>query len=212
MTGKELNLIARTLFAEAATEGLEGQMAVAQTMYDQLHHNIIGADGSGFGHTIEEVIRNAYTEPTTQDIRGSSCMEAAIRVFMENEVVFPGYYVYFFMSDRGSSKWRTYWDMHYQNVGKLKNHTFWGVKIPEGERGGHFARYVAKVNDPDGWTFVYEEPGTESEMLAEYPRLNNGNLVEVLSVTKGSDNAAWYLICIAGAFAGYVRADQLTRK
>ncbi len=44
MTAKELNLAARTVFAEAATEGLNGQMAVAQTMYDQLHHNIIGAD------------------------------------------------------------------------------------------------------------------------------------------------------------------------
>ena len=45
MTAKELNLAARTVFAEAATEGLDGQMAVAQTMYDQLYHNIIGADG-----------------------------------------------------------------------------------------------------------------------------------------------------------------------
>ena len=48
MTAKELNLAARTVFAEAATEGLDGQMAVAQTMYDQLYHNIIGADGSGY--------------------------------------------------------------------------------------------------------------------------------------------------------------------
>ena len=38
LTAKELNLAARTVFAEAATEGLNGQMAVAQTMYDQLHH------------------------------------------------------------------------------------------------------------------------------------------------------------------------------
>ena len=39
MTAKELNLAARTVFAEAATEGLDGQMAVAQTMYDQLQHH-----------------------------------------------------------------------------------------------------------------------------------------------------------------------------
>lgn len=57
LTAKELNLAARTVFAEAATEGLNGQMVVAQTMYDQLHHNIIGADGSGFGKTLEEVIK-----------------------------------------------------------------------------------------------------------------------------------------------------------
>ena len=62
LTAKELNLAARTVFAEAATEGLNGQMAVAQTMYDQLHHNIIGADGSGFGKTLEEVIKNACGE------------------------------------------------------------------------------------------------------------------------------------------------------
>ena len=62
-----------------------GQMAVAQTMYDQLHHNIIGADGSGFGKTLEEVIKNAYTTPTDQDIRGSSCLEAVIRVFLEGQ-------------------------------------------------------------------------------------------------------------------------------
>ena len=99
MTAKELNLAARTVFAEAATEGLDGQMAVAQTMYDQLHHNIIGADGSGFGKTLEEVIKNAYTMPTNQDIRGSSCLEAVIRVFLEGQRIFTDHYVYFFMSD-----------------------------------------------------------------------------------------------------------------
>ena len=95
LTAKELNLAARTVFAEAATEGLNGQMAVAQTMYDQLHHNIIGADGSGFGKTLEEVIKNAYTTPTNQDIRGSSCLEAVIRVFLEGQRIFTDHYVYF---------------------------------------------------------------------------------------------------------------------
>ena len=101
LTAKELNLAARTVFAEAATEGLNGQMAVAQTMYDQLHHNIIGADGSGFGKTLEEVIKNAYTTPTDQDIRGSSCLEAVIRVFLEGQRIFTDHYVYFFI-DRKS--------------------------------------------------------------------------------------------------------------
>lgn len=127
MTAKELNLIARTLFAEAATEGLDGQMAVAQTMYDQLYHNIIGADGTAFGHTVEEVIRNAYTKPAGQSVKGTTCMEAAIRVFLKQEKVFPDHYVYFFMSDRGSAYWRNYWNSHYTMVAKLKNHTFWGV-------------------------------------------------------------------------------------
>ena len=52
MTVKELNLAARTVFGEAATEGIERPDGRAQTMYDQLHHNIIGADGSGFGKTL----------------------------------------------------------------------------------------------------------------------------------------------------------------
>ena len=198
MTAKELNLAARTVFAEAATEGVNGQMAVAQTMYDQLNHNIIGADGSGFGKTLEEVIQNAYTTPTEQDIRGSSCLEAVIRVFLEGQRIFTDHYVYFFMSDRGSSYWRNYWDTHYVNMGKLKNHTFWG--------------YVASVDDPDGWTFVYEEAGSDKELLESYPRLNNGNLVEVLGTQKGSDGAVWNMISIAGAYAGYVRADLLKRK
>ena len=176
LTAKELNLAARTVFAEAATEGLNGQMAVAQTMYDQLHHNIIGADGSGFGKTLEEVIKNAYTTPTNQDIRGSSCLEAVIRVFLEGQRIFTDHYVYFFMSDRGSSYWRNYWDTHYVNMGKLKNHTFWGVAIPDDEKTQPFARYVASVDDPDGWTFVYEEAGSDKELLESYPRLNNGNL------------------------------------
>ena len=169
LTAKELNLAARTVFAEAATEGLNGQMAVAQTMYDQLHHNIIGADGSGFGKTLEEVIKNAYTMPTNQDT-------------------------------------------HYVNMGKLKNHTFWGVAIPDDEKTQPFARYVASVDDPDGWTFVYEEAGSDKELLESYPRLNNGNLVEVLGTQKGSDGAVWNMISIAGAYAGYVRADHLRRK
>ena len=88
MTAKELNLAARTVFAEVATEGLNGQMAVAQTMYDQLHHNIIGADGSGFGKTLEEVIKNASTTPTNPDIRGRSCLEAVIRVCLEGQRIF----------------------------------------------------------------------------------------------------------------------------
>ena len=71
---------------------------------------------------------------------------------------------------------------------------------------------VAEVNDPDGWTFVYEEAGKDSEFLENYPQLNNGNLVEVLGTQKGSDGAVWNLISIAGAYAGYVRADLLKRK
>lgn len=75
LTAKELNLAARTVFAEAATEGLNGQMAVAQTMYDQLHHNIIGADGSGFGKTLEEHHTNKSGYPGKQLFRGGdSCI------------------------------------------------------------------------------------------------------------------------------------------
>ena len=36
LTAKELNLAARTVFAEAATEGLNGQMVVAQTLSEQM--------------------------------------------------------------------------------------------------------------------------------------------------------------------------------
>ena len=97
-------------------------------------------------------------------------------------------------------------------MGKLKNHTFWGVPIPDNQKTQPFARYVAEVNDPDGWTFIYEEAGKDSEFLKNYPRLNNGNLVEVLGNQKGSDGAVWNLISIAGAYAGYVRADLLKRK
>ena len=116
--------------------------------------------------------------------------------------------MYFFMSARESS----YWDSHYTNMGKRKNHTFWGVPIPDNQKTQPFARYVAEINDPDGWTFVYEEAGKNSEFLENYPQLNNGNLVEVLGTQKGSDGAVWNLISIAGAYAGYVRADHLKRK
>ena len=71
---------------------------------------------------------------------------------------------------------------------------------------------MASVDDPDGWTFVYEEAGSDKELLESYPRLNNGNLVEVLGTQKGSDGAVWNMISIAGAYAGYVRADHLMRK
>ena len=114
-----------------------------------------------------------------------------IRVFLEGQRIFTDHYVYFFMSDRGSSYWRNYWDTHYVNMGKLKNHTFWGVAIPDDEKTQPFARYVASVDDPDGWTFVYEEAGSDKELLESYPRLNNGNLVEVLGTQKGSDGAVW---------------------
>ena len=67
------------------------------------------------------------------------------------------------MSDRGSRYWRNYWDSHYVNMGKLKNHTFWGVTIPDDSKTEQFARYVAEVNAPDGWTFVYEDAGSKSD-------------------------------------------------
>ncbi len=75
-----------------------------------------------------------------------------------------------------------------------------------------FFRFVAEVNDPDGWIFVYEEPDTRSSPLAEYARLNNGNLVDVIGKTPGKDGCLWYLIVIAGAFAGYVKAKQMRRR
>ena len=86
------------------------------------------------------------------------------------------------------------------------------MPIPDDEKTQPFARYVASVDDPDGWTFVYEEAGSDKELLESYPRLNNGNLVEVLGTQKGSDGAVWNMISIAGAYAGYVRADLLKRK
>ena len=70
LTAKELNLAARTVFAEAATEGLNGQMAVAQTMYDQLPHNIIGADGSGFLQIITCISLCLTEEAATGEITG----------------------------------------------------------------------------------------------------------------------------------------------
>ena len=95
LTAKELNLAARTVFAEAATEGLNGQMAVAQTMYDQLHHNIIGADGSGFGKTLEEVIKkclhhtNKSGYPGKQLFRGGdSCISGGTEDFYRSLRVF----------------------------------------------------------------------------------------------------------------------------
>ena len=42
MTAKELNLAARTVFAEAATEGLNGQMAVAPSLL-RLSRIFVGA-------------------------------------------------------------------------------------------------------------------------------------------------------------------------
>ena len=49
-------------------------------------------------------------------------------------------------------------------------------------------------------------------MMRKHSRLNNGNLGEVLGTQKGSDGAVWNMISIAGAYAGYVRADHLRRK
>lgn len=211
MTAKELNLIARTVFAEAATEGIDGQMAVAQAMYDQLYHNIIGADGSGFGHTVESVIQNAFTKPTEQDIRGSSCMEAAIRVFMEHEVIFPNHYVYFFMSDRGSSYWRDYWNSHYVQVAKLKNHTFWGIEVPENEKETRvFHRFLAEISSEENCQ-LFEYPGVMENCTSDILKRKNGDILEILGVEKGTDNAAWYLAA-DDSYAGYIRADRIKRK
>ena len=48
--------------------------------------------------------------------------------------------------------------------------------------------------------------------MEHYPRLNNGNLVEVIGREYAGDGSLWYLISIAAAYTGYVKADWLERQ
>lgn len=45
--------------------------------------------------------------------------------------------------------------------------------------------------------------------LAQYPRLNNGNLVDVCDSVKASDGSDWYYIKIAGKYYGFVSAKYI---
>lgn len=72
----------------------------------------------------------------------------------------------------------------------------------------HWVGYADRIEN----TFlnVRTGAGVEYPNLASYPRLAQGNKVEIISETYSPDNRMWYQISIAGKYIGFVRADYIT--
>lgn len=56
-----------------------------------------------------------------------------------------------------------------------------------------------------------EGPGLSYGNIAGYPRLNKGNLVDVIGEKNANDGVPWYYIWIAKKYKGYVRHDYIRR-
>ena len=53
--------------------------------------------------------------------------------------------------------------------------------------------------------------GTENPDIKSWPRLDNGNLVDVCDTVKASDGSNWYYIRIDGRIYGFVSAKYITK-
>ena len=58
---------------------------------------------------------------------------------------------------------------------------------------------------------VRKGPGLSYGNIAGYPRLNKGNLVDVIGEKNANDGVPWYYIWIAKKYKGYVRHDYIRR-
>lgn len=58
---------------------------------------------------------------------------------------------------------------------------------------------------------VREDAGTDYPVIAGYPRLDKGNLVDVTGEKEDEDGALWYHVLIADRYRGYVRNDYIKR-
>lgn len=59
---------------------------------------------------------------------------------------------------------------------------------------------------------VRKDAGTNYDNITGYPKLNKGNLVDVLGSKRGTDKKAWYQVKIAGIYTGYVRSDYIKKN
>lgn len=59
---------------------------------------------------------------------------------------------------------------------------------------------------------VRKDAGTNYANITGYPKLNKGNLVDVLGSKRGTDKKAWYQVKIAGVYTGYVRSDYIKKN
>lgn len=58
---------------------------------------------------------------------------------------------------------------------------------------------------------VRRGPGLEYSNIQGYPKLNKGNLVDVIGEGKAKDGVKWYHVWIAKKYKGYVRHDYIRR-
>lgn len=58
---------------------------------------------------------------------------------------------------------------------------------------------------------VRQKPGVENALIAEWPKLSNGNLVDIIGEATASDGNKWYHVRIAKQYKGYVSAQYITK-
>ena len=74
---------------------------------------------------------------------------------------------------------------------------------------------ICKINNTDGFKNIKgnEWAGTEYPNIKKYPKLNQGNEVEVMNFTQKDKNGSkWYYIRIAGKYYGFVSAKYIKKQ
>lgn len=80
-----------------------------------------------------------------------------------------------------------------------------GKTSPVGKR-----KFVGKIKHTEAVN-VRTGPGTNYPLLAEYPKLNPGNLVDVYSEATSNKGNKWYQVGIAGKYYGWVFAKRIMK-
>lgn len=123
-TDSEIEMVIRVVIAEAGIEPYEGQQAVAQCIYDRVHHSNKRLYGTG----VEGVLTkpHQYTKPYKGDInKFPNAIKAVHSVFLEGHRVFEETAVIFF-DPRYSGKEDMRVLRRYNYLGTIGGHEFRG--------------------------------------------------------------------------------------
>ena len=119
---KSMDLIMRTVVAEAGNQGYDGMRAVAQVIYDRRYNSTYN-----FGNTFEEIIyaENQFCTPYSGDISPwyPDVLAACEAVFYCGDFVFDQPVHYFYVASKVSDSTLRWFETK-QYVGTIGAHTF----------------------------------------------------------------------------------------
>lgn len=142
----EMEQIARVVAAESRGEPYEGQIAVAQCIWDRLNDS-----KKRFGKDLTDVLRpGQFASPWNGDLKTVKCLQATEDVFKNGKRAF-NQPVYFFLSKGASQATFDQRNATYIYLGEIAGHKFWGdvktaTPTPD-PMPPAFSPYIIKINN-----------------------------------------------------------------